>query len=172
MRRLPLLLLIISCSAIAAGPPPESHARLGAAFPDILFAAAQGNRQRLSDYRGQVVLVKLWATWCGICRAKWPRHQALYDELKNEAGVQLITISVFEDQQVSRDWVRARGFDVPLFENLVIDRGAVAVSDGSYLFVNGTPMTFLIDRDGILRKRAVGTAAGSITAAEIRALRG
>ncbi len=169
MYRLLPFLFVLSFNLSAASPPAESHARMNAAFPNILFTDPQGKPSKLADYHGQVVLVKLWATWCGVCRAKWPGHQALYDELKNEAGAQLITISVFEDQQKSQDWVDAQGFDVPLFKNTITDRGAVRVDDGSYLFVNGTPMTFLIDKNGILRKQAIGSAA-AISAADIRGL--
>jgi len=114
-------------------------------------------------------MVKLWATWCGICRAKWPGHQALYDAIKDEQDVQLITLSVVEDARVTQDWVNSQGIDVPLFKNPITDRGAVEVTDGSYYFIKETPMTFLIDKNGILRNTAVGTA-GSITAADIRKL--
>ena len=114
-------------------------------------------------------MIKLWATWCGICRAKWPGHQALYDTIKDEPDAQVITLSVFEDARVSQDWVNSQGFDVPLFKNPITDRGAVGVADGSYYFIKGTPMTFLIDKNGILRKKSVGNAA-SISASDIRNL--
>jgi thiol-disulfide isomerase/thioredoxin len=170
MRPLILILLALSFNVAAANPPVESFDRMDAAFPDILFVNPQGKTSRLSDYQGKVVVVKLWATWCGVCRAKWPQHQALYDTIKAETDVQMITLSVFEDPQVSQNWVDNQGFDVPLFENLIKDRGAVPVADGSYYFIKGTPMTFLIDKYGILRKKAVGAAAGSITESDIRSL--
>ena len=169
MYRLIPILLALSFNLSAASPPVESFARMNAEFPDIVFSDPDGRASKLSDYRGKVVLVKLWATWCGVCRAKWPGHQALYDEVKNDADVELITISVFEDQQKSQDWVNAQGFDVPLFKNTITDRGAVKVDDGSYFFVKGTPMTFLIDKDGVLRKKVIGTAA-PISATDIRGL--
>ncbi len=169
MRFLILILLTLSFNASATSPPVESFDRIDAAFPDMVFRNPEGKASRLSDYQGKVVLVKLWATWCGVCRAKWPEHQALYDKIKNESEVQLITLSVFEDPQLSQKWVDEQGFDVPLFENPIIDRGAVPVVDGSFYFVKGTPMIFLIDKKGILRKKAVGTA-GSITESDIRGL--
>lgn len=169
MRSFLLILLALSFNAFAASPPAESFDRMHAVFPDMVFYDPQGKASKLSDYRGQVVLVKLWATWCGVCRAKWPAHQALYDSVKREPDVRLVTISVFEDQQLSQDWVDEQGFDVPLFKNPITDRGAVPVVDGSYYFVKGTPMVFLIDKDGILRKKSVG-AAESISAMDIRGL--
>jgi thiol-disulfide isomerase/thioredoxin len=169
MRPLILILLALSFNAPAANPPAESFHRMDAAFPDIVFINPEGKAAKLSDYQGKVVMVKLWATWCGICRAKWPGHQALYDTIKDEPDVQLITLSVFEDPKVSQGWVNSQGFDVPLFKNPVTDRGAVAVTDGSFFFIKGTPMTFLIDKSGVLRKEAIGTEE-SITASDIRNL--
>ncbi len=169
MYRLILVTLILSFNLSAASPPAESFDRLNAAFPDIVFINSEGSKTKLSDYQGKVVLVKLWATWCNVCRAKWPGHQALYDEIKTETDVEMITLSVFEDPEVSQSWVDSQGFDVPLFRNLINDRGAVAVADGSLFFIKGTPMTFLIDKDGILRKKAVGTAK-SISEKDIRGL--
>lgn len=81
----------------------------------------------------------------------------------------MITISIFEDQQKSQDWVTARGYDVPLFKNVITDRGAVPVVDGSYYFVKGTPMIFLIDKNGVLRKKAVANTS-KISEADIREL--
>jgi thiol-disulfide isomerase/thioredoxin len=169
MRPLLLLLLILPFNATAVSPPAESFERMDAAFADIVFINPEGKASRLSDYQGKVVMVKLWATWCGICRAKWPGHQVLYDELRNEADVQIITLSVFEKPEASQDWVNNQGFDVPLFKNPITDRGAVAMADRSYFFIKGTPMIFLIDKNGILRNKSIGTAA-SITAADIRSL--
>lgn len=169
MRPFILILLALSFNASAVSPPVESFDRMDAAFPDIVFVNPQGKASRLSDYQGKVVLVKLWATWCDVCRAKWPEHQALYDTIKAEPNVQMITLSVFEDPQASQDWVDNQGFDVPLFENPITDRGAVPVADGSFYFIKGTPMKFLIDKKGILRKKAVGSA-GSITESDIRGL--
>ena len=169
MRYSLLILLILSFNAFAASPPAESFDRMNSAFPDMVFLDPEGKASRLSDYRGKVVMVKLWATWCGVCRAKWPAYQALYDSIKNETDVQFITLSVLEDQQKSQDWVDYQGFDVPLFKNLIEDRGAVPVADGSYYFIKGTPMMFLIDKNGILRKKGVGSKA-SIAESEIREL--
>lgn len=169
MQLLIIILLALSFNASAVSPPVESFDRKDAAFPDFAFVNPEGEQSKLSDYQGKVVVVKLWATWCGVCRAKWPEYQALYDTIKEDTNVQLITLSVFEDPQVSQDWVNSQGFDVPLFKNLIQDRGAVPVADGSYYFIKGTPMMFLIDKKGVLRKKAVG-ASGSITEMDIRNL--
>ena len=167
-----ILLALLSMSLIstaAANPPAESFDKMDQAFPNLKFVNPEGETSTLADYKGKVVLIKLWATWCPVCRDKWPEHQALYDSVKNESDVQIITLSVAEDPKISQNWVAEKGYDVPLFTNLITDRGAVQVSDDSLYFIKGTPMKFLIDKDGVLRKKAAGYA-GSISEAEIRDL--
>lgn len=166
MRSLLFILLALSITSAGANPPPESFDQLDEAFPNITFINPEGEKATLSDYKGKVVMVKLWATWCPVCRAKWPEHQALYDSVKGNPDVLIITLSVAEDQQVSQSWADEQGYDVPLFKNLVTDRGAVKVADDSFYFIKGTPMKFLIDKNGVLRKKAVGGSA-SISKAEI-----
>jgi thiol-disulfide isomerase/thioredoxin len=169
MRPLFLILLALSFNAATAAPPPESFDRINEAFPDVTFVNPKGEESKLSDYRGKVVVVKLWATWCGVCRAKWPEYQALYNSVKDESDVQFITLSVVEDPQVSQEWADQQGYTVPLFKNLINDRGAVKVADDSFYFIKGTPMKFLIDKNGVLRKKTVGVK-GSITETDIRGL--
>lgn len=169
MRILFPLLLALSLNVSANSPPAESFDQLNETFPDFIFFDPAGKAAKLSDYRGKVVVVKLWATWCGVCRAKWPQHQALYDSIGENPGVEFITLSIFENPEVSQAWVDEQGFDMPLFRNPVNDRGAVGVADGSLYFIKGTPMKFLIDKDGVLRKKAVGSKA-AISEAEVRDL--
>ena len=169
MRFLAFLLLTFSLN-IHAAPKPESFDSMNSVFPDMTFIDPDGKQAKLSDYKGEVVLVKLWATWCGVCRKKWPDHQTLYNEIKGDKGVRIVTISVFEDPKESQSWADAQGYTVPLYTNNITDKGAVKVTGdvGDY-FVKGTPMKFLIDKEGILRKKAVGLI-GEITASDIRQL--
>ena len=164
------LLILFSLNAHAASPP-ESFDRLNGAFPDITFVDPDGKQAKLSDYKGEVVLVKLWAAWCGVCRKKWPEHQTLYNEIKDDKGVRVITLSVAEDPKESQAYVDKQGYTVPLYVNNITDRGAVQVADDrdSLYFIKGTPMKFLIDKDGVLRKKVVGFN-GEVTASDIRAL--
>ena len=143
---------------------------MNSAFPDMTFVDPDGKQAKLSDYKGEVVVVKLWATWCGICRKKWPDHQALYNEVKDDKGVRIVTISVMEDPKESQSWVDSQGYTVPLYTNNITNKGAVNVAgDAGDYFIKGTPMKFLIDKDGILRKKVVGLN-GEITPSDIRQL--
>ena len=166
-----LSLLLLFSLNIHAAPPAESFDSLNGAFPDMTFIDPDGKQAKISDYKGEVVLVKLWATWCGVCRKKWPEHQALYNEIKDDKGVRVITLAVAEDPKESQSWVDEQGYTVPLYVNNITDRGAVQVADAkdSLYFIKGTPMKFLIDKDGVLRKKVVGLT-GEVTASDIRQL--
>jgi thiol-disulfide isomerase/thioredoxin len=79
---------------------------------DAELRAADGASFKLSDYSGQVLVVSLWATWCGPCRFETPALVNLYKELRSEE-VQIVELST-EDPEAStenvREWIRA--FDV------------------------------------------------------------
>ncbi|GEM_PF-1157482 len=164
------LLAGIVLFAGAAGAA-ETGDKIGQQLHSFSFADPQGQQRSLADYRGEVVVVKLWATWCGVCRAKWPAYQAMYDEVKDLEGVRFVTLSVFEELATSQSWAEAQGYDVPLYGNNISDKGAVSVAgDGEY-FIKGTPMMFLLDKDGIIRDATLGNQ-GEISVEEIKALLG
>ena len=104
---------------------------------------------RLSDYRGRVVLLNFWATWCPPCRAEIPDLNKLQSEL-GPAGLEVIGISLDEDGFES---VRpfAEEFDVAY--PLVVDDGTVAAQYGS---IQGLPTTFVVDRNGQIVRRVTG----------------
>ena len=104
----------------------------------------------LSDLRGQVVLVNLWATWCGPCRFETPFLQSLYEEYRGR-GFEIVGISVddagFEDGV--REFTREYGVSYTVLhdpEMRSMDAfGAV-----------GLPATYLVGRDGVIRLVRVG----------------
>jgi thiol-disulfide isomerase/thioredoxin len=113
--------------------------------PAPLFATADiyGNPQRLADQRNKVVLVNIWATWCGPCRAEMPKLDALYRSRKNE-GLMVFGISN-EDAGLQRDFL----LQVPVSYPLLTLAGQVP---GLYRDISRYPALFLIDRQGRLQR--------------------
>ena len=101
-----------------------------------------GNAQRLADHKGQVVLVNIWATWCGPCRAEMPELDRMYQEHRDQ-GLAVFGISS-EDPDLQRRYWQL----VPVTYPLLIVSGQVP---NLYRDIARYPATFLIDRQGRLQ---------------------
>lgn len=127
---------------------------VGTPAPDFRAATLDGSGavKGIADYRGQVVLVNLWATWCGPCVVEMPSIQRLYDRYR-DAGLKVVAVAVDDPpfEQKVRDFVTERGFT---FEVLHEGSGAIEQAYQS----QGIPATYLIGRDGRIRKLQLGAA--------------
>ena len=101
-----------------------------------------GKRQRLEDHKGEVVLVSLWATWCGPCRAEMPRLDKLYRERKDQ-GFVVFGLSD-EDVRVQRNYLEQVPVTYPI---LTVSTGVPQL----YREIVRYPTLFLIDRQGRLQ---------------------
>lgn len=143
IRRIALLLAI----ALHAGcaPPEARPPQVGEPIRDYAAATLVGDTISLSSLRGKVVLLNLWATWCGPCRTETPYLQSVFEEHAEE-GFEIVGISM--DTRDAAD-------DIAMF----VDEYGVTYTIlhdprmlGMELYqVLGLPATFLIDRDGVLR---------------------
>lgn len=130
---------------------------VGSLAPDFVavpITGPEGNRsapKSMADYRGQVVLLNLWATWCGPCVKEMPSIQALYDEL-GPKGLKVVAVSV--DNPGMEEVIRAFGVTHRLTFELLHDDRLRGIQE-AYL-TTGVPETFVIGRDGTIRKRVSG----------------
>jgi len=118
------------------------------AAPEFSLTGEDGNRYRLSDYRGQVVVVNFWATWCPPCRYEMPAMERAYQKLKDEKIV-LLAVNVGEDEET----VFAFTGQYPVSFPLLLDRDGTVVKQYPVI---GLPTTFVIDPRGKVTHRAVG----------------
>lgn len=117
--------------------------------PDFELPRLGGGTLRLRDYRGRVVLLNFWATWCPPCRAEIPDLVALQAALEDEG---LTTIGVSLDEggfKAVRPFAASHEINYPL----VVDDGAVAAAFGS---LYGLPTTLVIDKRGRIVRRVIG----------------
>ena len=118
--------------------------------PDFTLRTLEGNTVRLSEFRGQkVVLINFWATWCPPCRLEMPTMQQIYSEYKAK-GFEILAVNIEPDaQQEIRDFIKELRltFPVVLDPDMKVSR--------KYRLV-GLPVSVLIDRQGIIRAKEVG----------------
>lgn len=103
------------------------------------------------DYRGEVVLLNVWATWCPPCVAEMPSMQRLFDALGSN-GLKVVAVSVDNiDTDDVLAWVAERGFT---FESLHDQSGEIE----RIYQTTGVPESFVIDREGVIVKKVIGAA--------------
>ena len=102
-------------------------------------ADLNGRRWSLQAWRGKVVLVNMWATWCTPCRAELPYIQKLYDALKGRPDRLVISIDVDSDEELARRLVHERGYTFPVLSS----RSLANQID----FVSGVPQNRIVDTE-------------------------
>ncbi len=122
---------------------------VGEGIPDIQLATFDGGRASLAAYRGKLVVLNLWATWCEPCRREMPALQALSDALDPERFA-VLGLSVDDDAHVVREFLLERKIR---FTNY-LDPGGVQAS--GELGIQLYPYTLLIAPDGRLIQRVPG----------------
>ncbi len=109
--------------------------------PDFLLPDMRGQAVRLSQLKGKVILLNVWATWCGPCRQEMPTMEALAHKLSGEDFV-LLAVSQDVDGAVTvKPYLQEGGYTFPVLLDL---QGEVGRKYG----VTGYPETFVIDRQG------------------------
>jgi peroxiredoxin len=108
------LLVILSVVACGGGDPPETAGiHKGNVAVDFSLKALDGTEVSLSDYRGNVVLVNFWATWCPPCRAEIPDIEAAYQE-RQQDGLVVLGVSVEQTHASVEPFVQAEGMTYPV----------------------------------------------------------
>ena len=160
-----IVLLILVGLAVGIGPAGRGQPGTGNQEPAPDFNLRKFNlgRVKLSDYRGKVVLVNFWATWCPPCVKEIPDFVALTDDY-GEKGLIILGISLDKNpQQVLPGFIRKYKINYPI----LLDDGRVA---GVYGGVTAIPTTFLVDREGNIRQKYVGARTRSVFEADIKKL--
>lgn len=127
--------------------------RRGAVFPDLAFATSDGQPKRLSEWRGKVVVLHFWGSWCGPCRHELPALAAL---AKSFAGqrVSFIPLQVREPFAASRRWIEQQRIALTLYDSGIRsgDDGALSIAGGGSLPDRAVapvfPSTVVLDRSG------------------------
>jgi len=137
--------------------------KVGKAAPDFQLPSLDGRQVSLSQFRGKVVILDFWATWCKPCRLELPHFAALQQEFGTEA-LQIIGVSL---DQAGSDEVASfvREWKIPYI--VVMGNGKVVRDYGG---IRGIPTTFVIDKQGNVYRKYVGYRDKEVFEKDIRAL--
>jgi peroxiredoxin len=132
-------LLTATLLALPAGATPST----GGPAPPFSLSARSGGTLSLAQFKGQVVMLNFWASWCGPCRTEMPLLENIYKKY-SKMGFTLIGVNVEPDPKAAEDWLKQTPVSFPV----IYDKDS-AVSK-SY-DVAGMPSTVIIDRKGNIR---------------------
>jgi peroxiredoxin len=135
--------------ATSSAAPPSL---VGKDAPDFVLKSLDGRNLRMSEFRGQVVLVNFWARWAGDSRQEMPALDRI-NTTYNRAGLVVLGVSVDEDLKRAREFADAMHVSYPI----LFDTGSDIGRD--YL-LERMPMTVLVDRAGVVRYSSVGFKRG------------
>jgi peroxiredoxin len=150
-------ILILFCGLLTGmgSKPPQ----VGGPAPSFEAKTLEGKMVSLSDYRGKVVLLTFWATWCEPCKKEMPEIQGAYEKHQEE-GLVVLAVNFGENLDTASDFTHHGKLTFPV----LLDR---RVNIAERYGVISLPVTFFIDQDGIIRERVVG---GTLTAEGIEQL--
>jgi peroxiredoxin len=127
--------LVIALPAVASDPTGPA--------PQFALPAKGGSQINLAQYKGQVVMLNFWASWCGPCRQEMPLLEDIYKKY-NKLGFTLIGVNVEPDSKAADDWLKQTPVSFPVLYDK--DSKVSRMYD-----VSGMPSTVIIDRKGNLR---------------------
>lgn len=153
------MLAALTCvAALAVDEQPDAKA------PDFVLKSTAGSNLRLSEYRGQVVMLAFWASWCGQCRAQLQTFDELHASYA-DVGFEVLAVSLDSRMAQARETAQSLDLSFPV----LYDAGGEV---GEIYDVDDLPVVVLIDRDGRLREATEGfeRADADRIAEQVRAL--
>lgn len=146
------LLPALCCLVLGAGAAHcgELKPWNGGATPSLSLKDPAGKTHDLAAYRGKVVLVNFWATWCAPCREEMPSMQALRKRLTGRP-FEVLAVNMMESEEKIAAFRESALIDLPL----LMDRDGAAAKRWN---VRMLPISFVIDRHGAIRYQLVGEA--------------
>ena len=143
------ILILLQTKDSPYNPSSGLQVAKGLPAPNFSLPDLDGKMVSLSDYRGKVVLLNIWATWCPPCVEEMPSMEKLYQELQAE-GFEILAVSI--DESGAQDVLPFMKKHKLSFPALIDSRGTLK---GLYQ-TTGVPESFIIDKDGMLVEKVIG----------------
>lgn len=153
-----VIIVLLQLKDSPFNPPGKPQLGKGMPAPDFSLPDLEGKKVSLTDFKGKVVLLNIWATWCAPCVAEMPSMEKLYQELKHE-DFELLAISVDESgAEAVKPFVEKHKLGFPV---LLDTKGEIK----NLYQATGIPESFIIARDGIILEKIIGPRDWATSAA-------
>jgi len=153
-------LIVVMLAIMGIKAVVNHHANLmGKPAPDFALKTYDGRTVRLSDYRGKVVLVNFWASWCHECSKEAPAVEAVWEKYRDK-GVMVIGPAYMDQPDESMAFVAKYGLTYPVGLDV---QGRIY----QLYHVKGIPETFVIDRNGVVVGHIIGATTQEVLESEI-----
>ena len=129
---------------------------------DFVLEDMNGERVKIADFKGKVILLNFWATWCGPCEQEIPGFVEMYDQYKDK-GFVILGVSIDDPPEALRAFAKSHHMQYPVLQ-------MQSDIEDAYGPIFGVPMSFFIARDGSICKRHLGPASREQVEREIKAL--
>jgi len=127
----------------------RNSVRVGDEAPNFHLRDLQGRTMSLSQFRGKVVLLNFWATWCGPCRIEMPAMERLYQTISRKEFEILAVSTDPQGAAVTRPFQHEMGFTFPILHDPDMRTGLMYGA-------RTLPLSFMVDRQGVVRKKIFG----------------
>jgi peroxiredoxin len=154
-----IAILVVAFAGIAMWSSKRSRANQKTLAPDFTLPQLDGRQLSLSSYRGKVVLLDFWATWCVPCREETPHFVELQQKY-SDRGLQIIGVSMDDSADPVGSFVAQFHVNYPIVMG-------TAKTGEQYGGVLGLPIAFLIDREGHIVSKHVGATNAAVFDKEI-----
>lgn len=122
--------------------------QVGDTAPDFVLIDMNGERHKLSDYRGQGVFLNFWGTWCKPCEREFPLMDKQYKKVKDN-GLQILAVNIGESDFKVQKYIDRKGLSFPV----LIDKNKSVMETYN---INPLPTTFLVNPEGKIEKIITG----------------
>lgn len=140
--------ILLSVSSVSAVAPWEIEDLMGKEMPSFSLMDMSGKTVSQDTFRGKVLLINFWATWCAPCKVEMPSLNNLFRRLRDR-GLMVLAISVDDSDEAVHKFLKETPLDFPVLRDPQID---VSMKYKVYAY----PTTFLVDKRGLIKKNYMG----------------